>query len=326
MATDFSRIHAATDLTQAEHARDVSELSADRDEWKRKYEELLSQQPQPEPEPEPAAMPMVVGCAFAPSEKTDQYITSFEQRGGNLSGLRSYDSGSRDKPVTEYNWYPWFRKNFRDYLFHSFDYGNTGYGAMADGNYDEGIKRFLAGWPSGVKGTVILGNEMNKPDKNVNKTEFKAAFKHLIEDFTYPALVFPSLAFTNYDAWTKAGSGDGESWLPDTDEFYFVETHFYGKSGTPAPSNALGQMFLPAMRERGLGWGIGETSKKEGPATDSKGVWFGDCAKYVSDQGGSCYLLFDSGTGGSDKILSSNRTAELVKQFTTTPYINNNWT
>lgn len=279
-------------------------------------------------QPQTNQFPLIFGGA---TTNDQQKFNQINQQWGPIRMSREYDSGGGIRAVQNYSWFNFVKNNFK-YLSFSCDEGNSDYPRIANGVFDDKIRTMLNSLSNlpGVKGVINLGNEPNAKSKNINPSDWRAAMEHVMDTFGDEPVPgwYWSIAFTNYNAW-GGGSTQGELWLPRrTGSKFCVETHVYGKSDWTLLSSSLGRTFIPAMKRYGREnwiWGIGETSAQENPNNpDTKGNWFKDSADYVSENGGSFYLPFDTGVGGSDEVGSSARTQQLVKQIAI-KYQNNNW-
>lgn len=263
--------------------------------------------------------PLIFGAA------TTNNQTEFDARNsawGPIRMSREYDSGTGARPVNQYAWYAFVKKNFK-YLTFSFD---EDYAGIANGNFDAQIKAMLNSFPQylpGVQGVLCLGNEPNAKSE-INPTTYRAALEYCMDRFgptPIPGFLW-GVAFSNYNVW-GGGRTVGENWLPRRPEMpFFVETHCYGRTDYTPPESMIGRTFIPAVRKRPKWhWGIGEISAQE---SDKKGPWLAGFADYVANNGGSFFLPFDTGVGGSAPIGTSERTKTYVKGIAE-KYKNNNW-
>lgn len=294
----------------------IEQLSIENQELKALIEELKNPTPPPDPTPspeEPRTYEMIFGGATVNNQAD---FDKLNDSWGPIRMSREYDWGTGCRLVNNYAWYEFVKRNFK-YLAFSWD---EPYGQIAAGQHDGKIEAMLNSLPTalpGVKGTILLGNEPNKPSKGVDPSSWRAAMEHLLDTFgDEPAPGFHwGIAFTNYVSWGQ-GRTDGEAWLPRRPDMRFVmETHVYGSTHYADPASAL-RTFLPAVRRRPAWlWGIGETSAQEHSSNpDKKGQWLANFADYTAQEGGIYFLPFDTNVGGSADVGTTPRTAYLVKQ------------
>lgn len=272
-----------------------------------------------DPDPEPVGnYPTLFGAA------TTNNQTEFEKLDaawGPIRIPREYDSGAGIRPVDQYHWFDYVKRNNFDYLVFSADEqkSTASYQQVADGVHDAKIRTMLESVKTklaGVKGVICLGNEPNTEIAPSQGSSWRAAMEHLIDEFGYnpaPGWMW-GVAFSNYNVWGPGSKSVGKGWLPRRDAGPFcVETHFYGRDGYGIPANHLGLLMEEMKAHPKWIWGIGEISAQEDATQTKKGKWFTDVFNYGVDHGISFFQPFDTNVGGSADVATSENTRKAVK-------------
>jgi hypothetical protein len=312
--------HAADLGAQVERlAAEVTTLGtalAERDRTIVELRDRIAELEAGEPDPEPARR-MLIGAAMGIKSRGEAYVDRYDVECGPLGCTREYDGGLTGTAGTQRG----VRHNVtrgRQTVLSVKPGGesNATYEAIARGEWDARIQAYLDGWPAGMGGWFLIGNEPDQNKKNIDPAPFCAAVEHLAAVLTMPPGVRLGVALMEWSWHAKNPRRLGAQWFPDVDSLH-VEIHGYGRDTYPAPDAMFGE-FLADLPAR-YTWGLGETNAFEDASNpDRKGRWLTALADWCQENGAEYFCMFDVLTGADAEhhiSRSSPQTTAAVKQI-----------
>lgn len=183
---------------------------------------------------------------------------------------------------------------------------------VLSGAHDVALKRWFAAAP---RDRDVWWVYYHEPEDDVERGEFtaeqwRAAFRHvatLAEAADNPRLHSTVVLM----CWTlEHRSGRSfEDYFPGSDVVETIGWDCYSKASDERPYADPEDLYASAIaksRSLGLDWGIAETASlkaPEDPTGDLRAAWLRDVGRYLSHEGASFVLYFDSVIGGDFRLL-----------------------
>lgn len=261
-----------------------------------------------EPDPEQT---MLIGAALFDDPA---YIEGYNAECGPIRCTREYDS-RKGLPNSILD-LDFGRYNYNHRIATAFSFKRD-HAMLAAGGYDDQINTFIANWPDGYPGYLLIDNEPDQGKKGLDPATFCAAVEHILGVFGYqprPEITM-GIALMQWTFRPELEPNAGVEWLPDVPELN-VDIHLYGRD-KHTPANEELAPFMRHINARGWTWGMGETNAAEKDGVpDGKADWFRSTANFCYANGAHYWLPFDVEVGPvSGPVRTSQQVIDALKDI-----------